>query len=246
MTDNLLDNEMPTVDMPQAVEMAGKPMNLPEKFWDMEKKEIRMDALINSYAALEQRLSKSVDLPETDEDKFNLLRKMGVPETSDQYDVDVSHGMFDIDGDVNERLHKCGCTPEQVQEVYNLAAEKIVPMVMELAAEFEAEREVEKLVEHFGGAEKWREVSRQLLAFGQKHMPDNVLDNMASSYEGVLALYKMMQGEEPVIKADPATRTTPAGEQDLQQMMRDPKYWRDKDPAFISKVTDGFKKIYTE
>ncbi len=29
-------------------------------------------------------------------------------------------------------------------------------------------------------------------------------------------------------------------------MMRDPKYWRDKDPAFVAKVTEGFKSVYGE
>lgn len=29
-------------------------------------------------------------------------------------------------------------------------------------------------------------------------------------------------------------------------MMNDPKYWRDKDPAFIAKVTEGFKNLYAE
>jgi hypothetical protein len=35
-------------------------------------------------------------------------------------------------------------------------------------------------------------------------------------------------------------------EKDLQSMMKDPKYWRDKDPAFIAKVTDGFQSVYGE
>jgi hypothetical protein len=37
---------------------------------------------------------------------------------------------------------------------------------------------------------------------------------------------------------------TAVDEKDLHSMMRDPRYWRDKDPSFIAKVTDGFQKIY--
>lgn len=33
-------------------------------------------------------------------------------------------------------------------------------------------------------------------------------------------------------------------EADLHLMMRDPKYWRDKDPATIAKVTEGFRNLY--
>ncbi len=250
MTDNLLDNEIPTeapTETPEGIiETAGKPANLPDKFWDAESKTIRLDALVNSYSALEQRLSNSVNVPETEEDKFNLMRKIGMPETPEEYEVDVSHGMFEADSEVNSRLHKCGCTREQVQEFYNLAADKFAPMVTEMANEFQADREVEKLLTHFGGAEKWSEVSRQLMAFGQKNMPESVLDNMASSFEGVLALHKMMQGEEPTLGNSAGLTPTSEGEDDLRQMMQDPKYWRDKNPAFVKKVTEGFKKIYAE
>ncbi len=251
MTDNLLDNEIPTEAGAPALpaettETAGKPANLPEKFWDADSKSIRMEALINSYTALEQRLSNSINIPETEEDKLNILRKMGMPETAEEYEVDVSHGMFEADHEVNSRLHKCGCTPEQVQEFYKIAADKFAPMVTQVANEFQADREVEKLVEHFGGPEKWREVSRQLMVFGQKNMPESVLDNMASSFEGVLALHKMMQGEEPKLGNGDGVTPVSEGEEDLRQMMQDPKYWRDKNPAYVKKVTEGFKKIYSE
>ena len=28
-------------------------------------------------------------------------------------------------------------------------------------------------------------------------------------------------------------------------MVRDPRYWRQRDPDFIGRVTEGFKKLYT-
>lgn len=139
-------------------------------------------------------------------------------------------------------MHAQGFTNDQVQFVYDLAAEKMVPMVIEMAGDFKADREVEKLVEHFGGAEKWKEVSRQLLAFGQKNLPADSLDSLSSSYEGVIALYNMMNGDEPKITTH--KNADKSGEMDLQSMMRDPKYWRDKDPSFVSKVTEGFQRLY--
>lgn len=33
-------------------------------------------------------------------------------------------------------------------------------------------------------------------------------------------------------------------DEDLRKIMRDPKYWRDKDSAIIKKVQDGFNKLY--
>ena len=115
-------------------------------------------------------------------------------------------------------------------------------MIVEMAGDFQADREIEKLIEHFGGAEKWKEVSRQLLSFGQKNLPADVLDSLSSSFEGVLALQNMMNGNEPTISV--SGNTNKSAEMDLQSMMRDPKYWRDKDPSFVAKVTEGFERMY--
>lgn len=202
---------------------------IPDKFKDPETGDIRVQSMIDSYRELEKQFSQRPSAPKSPED----------------YCIDCSHGMFEADAEINKRLHEKGFTEEQAQEVYNLAAEKMVPMVKGIATDFSAEREVEKLTEHFGGPEKWNEVSRQLLAFGQKNLPEDVLDNLTSSYEGVLALHRMMQSGEPSLKKSehPADGIS---EDDLTGMMRDPKYWRDRDPAFVSKVTSGFQKLYGE
>ena len=35
-------------------------------------------------------------------------------------------------------------------------------------------------------------------------------------------------------------------EADLHKMMRDPRYWRDRDPALLAKVTEGFRQLYPD
>lgn len=202
-------------------------MTIPDKFKDPATGELKVESLLTSYSELEKRLSKTPS----------------APKSPDDYCVNCDHGYFGVDKDLNQKLHAKGFTNEQVQTVYDLAAEKMVPLVFQIAADYNAEREIEKLVKHFGGEEQWREVSRQLLAFGQKSLPADVLETLSSSYEGVLALQRMMKGEEPGL-----SRTEPAGnkqgEVELQSMMRDPKYWRDQDPSFVAKVTEGFQKLY--
>lgn len=200
--------------------------DIPSKFKNNETGEIQVGAMAQSYKELEKKLSQTPTIPKSHED----------------YCVDCNHGLFDIDDEMNERLHKKGFTNDQVQFVYDLAAEKMVPMVMQMAGDFQAEREVEKLVEHFGSIEQWQEISRQMLSFGQKNLPADVLDSLSSSYEGVLALHNMMKGEEPSISTN--TQTTDSHDSDLQTMMRDPRYWRDKDPSFVAKVTEGFQRLY--
>lgn len=205
------------------------PAIIPDKFKNPESGALRLEALVNSYAALERKMSSAPS----------------VPKTPDEYCIKCDHGLFEADADVNDRLYRSGFTQEQAQVVYDLAAEKMLPMMKELVHDFAAERELEKLVSHFGGQEQWRMVSKQLLSFGKKNLPSDVLENLASSYEGVLALHRMMKTEEPSLKrAD--TPVNHVQDADLQSMMRDPRYWKDKDPAYIAKVTEGFKQLYGE
>lgn len=202
-------------------------MTIPDKFKDPSTGELKVDSLLTSYSELEKRLSKTPS----------------VPKSPDDYCVNCDHGYFGVDKDLNQKLHAKGFTNEQVQTVYDLAAEKMVPLVFQIAADYNAEREIDKLLKQFGGEEQWREISRQLLAFGQKSLPADVLETLSSSYEGVMALYRMMKGEEPGLSR--AESTGPGqGEMELQSMMRDPKYWRDQDPSFVAKVTEGFQKLY--
>lgn len=53
---------------------------------------------------------------------------------------------------------------------------------------------------------------------------------------------KLQEGELVLVEKKP--KPTNADVLELQYMMRDPKYWRDQDPSFIAKVTEGFQKLY--
>lgn len=224
MTDNLLT---PEIEGESDTVKTMKPESLPEKFWDTETGEIRLDDLIASYIALEKKMSSG---PRP-------------PASPDEYCVNCDHGLFTPDKDLNTRLHAGGFTQEQAQMVYDLAAERMVPMILEIAGEFKADREIDRLVSAFGGPEKWQEISRQLLAFGRKNLPGDVLENLSSSFEGVMMLHRMMKGDGGMAsqRVDAAEGLE---ETDLRGMMRDPKYWRQKDPAFVAKVTEGFRKLY--
>ncbi len=241
MTDNLLIAETP------AEEHAApdKPASVPNKFWDAEQKEIRVEALLNSYLALEKRLSKMIPLPETDEDKKRFQKMMGMPDSADLYQVTLQSDVIEIDPEVNARLHAKGFTNDQVQEIYDLAAEKLIPMILGMASEFQADRELERLVKEFGGAEKWDITSKQLQEFGQKNLPQSAYDGLCCSYDGIMALYNMMKsGANSPIAKDGGGSFDALDENGLRTMMQSPKYWRDRDPAFIAKVSEGFQRLY--
>ena len=53
-----------------------------------------------------------------------------------------------------------------------------------------------------------------------------------------------MQSMEPNIYTD-KNDTNNLSDSDLRRMMHDPKYWRDRDPEYIRKIENGFKKLYS-
>ena len=230
MAENLLTSSVP-----------GVPPAVPEKFRDPETGAVRVDALLKSYLELERKLSAPGG---GDDERPDLLKAPGVPEGPEGYCIACDHGLFEPDPAINGRLHGAGFTPEQAQLVYDLAAERLVPLIQELAAEFQAEREIERLSAQFGGAERWREVSRQLHAWAVKNLPPAAVEGLSTTYEGVMALHRMMTGAEPAALSMPAGPASGGAEAELQALMRDPRYWRDRDPATVSRVTDGFRRLY--
>lgn len=223
-----------------------RPPEVPEKFWDEETGQVRVDALLKSYLELEKRLSRMVALPEDEADeeaRTRLMRALGVPESPDAYAIEPRHPLVTPDPDVNRRLHQAGFTPNQVQLVYDLAAERLLPLIGEAAQMFEAERQLERLKDHFGGEERWARVARELAAWGKSKLPEPVFEALSSTYEGVLALHRMMEKNEPGLLRD-AEAAPALGEDELRQMMRDPRYWKKRDPDFVSRVSDGFRRLF--
>ena len=240
MPEDLLANalgDQPTSSM--------RPEDVPEKFWDSEAGQLRVDALLKSYRELERRLSQRIAPPGADapaEEVQRFRRSLGIPDSPAEYQITPKHDLCCADEDVNKRLHEAGFTPTQAQLVYDLAAERLLPMIAEAAAQFEADRQVEKLREHFGGEERFRRVAQQLSAWGRANLPDTVFEALSTTSEGVLALYRMMEKGEPAVtrKADAAPV---ADETALREMMRDPRYWRTREPEFVKRVTDGFRRM---
>lgn len=229
----------------------GKPLDLPPGIVNPETGAVDVAALTAAFHALSQRVASMMPRPspDLDPDDQHLVRQaLGVPDRSEDYAIACPHGLFEADPDVNAQLHKIGLSQAQAQAVYDLAADRMIPLIEERLAEIEAEQAIDRLIEAFGGPDRWREVSRQLSAFARRTLPPSAVSSLTSSYDGVMALHKMMQGQGGEPGALPveagAPLTSGALEKDLHGMMRDPRYWRDRDQSLIDRVTAGFRQLY--
>ncbi|MCW2245352.1 hypothetical protein M2352_000943 [Azospirillum fermentarium] len=175
----------------------------------------------------------------------DLCRRVGVvPETPDAYGIQCGHGLFQPDPDINARLHGAGFSAQQAQLVYDLAAERMMPLIRQVSVQLHADQEMERLAAQFGGEARWREVSRQILAWARRSLPSPVVEALSTSYDGVMALYRMMRGEEPATLSPPAGTGGAGDASEVYGLMRDPRYWRDRDPAVVARVTEGFRRLY--
>ncbi len=242
MAENLLASAAEGASKP------ARPAAVPEKFWDDTAGQVRIDALLKSYRELEKLLSQRPAIPgpdAADEDRIRFLRALGVPERPEDYVIEPRNELTGPDPEINARLHQAGFTPTQVQLVYDLAAERLLPLIAEAAAQFEADRQAERLVAHFGGPERFRKAAQQIAAWGRANLPEAVFAALTTTYEGVIALERMMRKGEPALldRAGPAPEDSEAS---LRAMVRDPRYWKQRDPAFVGRVTDGFRRLFKD
>lgn len=227
----------------------GRPDHVPEKFWDPQAGSVRTEALLRAYADLERRMHSMVKVPGdgcSDEELCAFRRALGIPDSPDGYQIQVRHELLTSDGEVNRRLHDAGFTPTQAQLVYDLAHDRVLPMLQHIGEEYEQRRHLDRLKDHFGGDARWSETARQVSAWGQANLPDEVYAALARSPEGVIAMERMMASGEPAMGRAPAPKDEAPSEAELKRMMQDPRYWKKRDPGFIDKVSAGFRRLYGE
>jgi hypothetical protein len=226
-----------------------RPAEVPEKFWDAASGSLRTDALLKSYLQLERKLGAMVPLPSDHSDVDGirrLQRVLGVPASPDEYEVHAPHEALAPDPAINARLHEAGFTRPQAQLVYDLAAEHLLPAIEQLAAEQEARQEAGRLAEHFGGVETWQAIAPQIKTWAEANLAKEVYATLCGSYDGVLAMHQMMQAREPGVIREAQAPGGAADTACLAQMMRDPRYWRDRDPAFVAEVTAGYERLFRD
>lgn len=227
----------------------GRPGHVPEKFWDPRSGAIRTESLLRAYQDLERRMHSMVRVPGgdcSDEEVGAFRRAMGIPDSPDGYAIECRHEMLSSDPEINARLHEAGFTPAQAQLVYDLAHDRVLPAVQRLGEEYETRRHLDRLKDHFGGDARWGETARQVSAWGKANLPQEVYAALSGSPEGVIAMERMMASGEPAMGRVPSVKDEAPDETELKRMMQDPRYWKSRDPAFIDKVSSGFRRLYGE
>ena len=202
-------------------------IDIPKKFLDPETNTLNVNTLLKSYMALEKHLSSKSN---TDE---SLTNNTETDHSSDAHDYEI---LPEIDGS----LKAIGLTRDQAEKIYELADDKLSTSLREL----ETERQLLQLEQHFGGTTNWSRISAELANWAESNLKPEVYTNLASNADGVIAMHHMMTSSEPTTVGSVDRSSGSLDEEALYELMRDPKYWRDHDPAIVSQVTHGFKQLF--
>jgi hypothetical protein len=243
------ENEVPPgADAPEApLQRAQRPPFIPEKFWDEDAGAARLEDLGRSYIELERKLGGRKTEAETAPAEGEPVEAVEAPASEpppERYAIEARHPLLQQDEALDARLLAAGFTQPQAQLVYDLAAERLLPMIEEALGEIEAQQQVERLQRHFGSPESWRHTARQLKGWGEAQLAPEVFATLSASYEGILAMHAMMRASEPELLSGGAEPPAEISEDALTLMMRDPRYWQKRDPEFVARVTAGFQKLY--
>ena len=209
-----------------------KQTKIPEKFLDDEGN-LKTDDLLKSYLALEKKMSEP------------KLAESQMPKSAADYKIISKNPLIESDPEINEILFQHGFNNDQVQVVYDLATDRILPLMQEMVEDIATDRELQALEQEFGGAEQFNTIARQISDWGEKNLDAATFEALCKSKDGILTIYRMMQGklESPLIQGH--GKVVPIDDEEtLKKLMQNPKYWRDQDPELLKRVEAGFKRLY--
>lgn len=210
-----------------------RPDWLPEKYKTPED-------LATAYKALESKLgTKEEDLRKalSDEMQADLLKDR--PETAGDYKLPdgIDEGAA-IDNELlkwwSEHSFEKGYSQEAFEQGIEMYAKAVMGSQPDLAAE--AKRLGDNANDRISAASQ----------FAVKHFPEEQLpaiERLFESAEGVMMMETIMEMTKETGFSNDGTPPAGVTEADLQEMMRDPRYWQG-DAAYVKKVQEGFAKLY--
>ena len=200
--------------------------SVPDKF----KKDgvVQYDNLLKSYNELQKQFhNRDID-PEIDMEKG--------------YDINMENLNINRNNDLEQTLMENGFSQKQTQLIYELANQYMGDELNEIS-QTKLQLMEGELSNHFGGDEKWQSVKEDIAKWGQANLNPETFAELARDTKGIKNIYTMMNSAREFPLSD--NNNAPViSRESLSQMMDDPKYWRDKDPAHIAKVEQGFKDLY--
>ena len=243
MSESQTSSPEPTTESVETQEqsIASRPEYVPEKFWDADKGEARLQTFGESYTQLEQKFHSKMDDLRAEVKAESLANR---PENASDYTLPELEGVEFAEGDPllsfwREQAHGMGMDNDGFQagiKSYVEAMQATAPNV---------DQELAKLGEdgqtRIDAINAWADAK---LTEDTK----NALNSLATTAEGVVAIEEMMSLSQSSANAVDASQSTPVAEtlEELQALMNTEKYWGAagvRDDQLVDRVTKGFERL---
>jgi hypothetical protein len=238
------DGVKPEGGNPRILEFGDEKLEVPDNFWDADKDEINIGALLKSQTDLRKQLEEKPQAPEN----YELV----VPD--DLAEIIEADAEDPLAGAAMAWAKENGISQEQFSELtaafYKIQADSFENPVERKAAE------LADLQKEWGAStdKKMKDVSSWVSGLLKPAIEKNnglftPLQNLVTSADGVRLLAALRDSIGDVQLPGSKTLTPASGvktEAELAALQADPKYWRDHDPAIIKEVEEGWKALYPD
>ncbi len=230
--------------------LADRPDFVPEKFWNEETGEVKLQDICHSYSNAEQLISgKEEAWEERIKSKMDLESKELIPESPDKYELpDLLEGINEemvesnpIMEDFRKYAHENKVSPDQFKNLVNMYLDKLV-----YPQQKAFEEESKKLGDN--GPERLDAANSFVTANFTPEEAQLIQYTLGTSALGVDILEKVQNLTKSTrVMADAVAKPqSPLTLAKVREKMKDPKYFdpRHKDPAYIKEVDDDFARLY--
>lgn len=228
--------------------VAYRPEGMPDHYLGSTDKDT-IDSLYKAVDGFRKQQSKDKGIPENAADY-----KLDLPEEiSKQFLRPDKDGKDPLLDHMRGVFHKRGVASEDAVAIVQELITKI-PELRQAADDGGEDLDFE--YKSLGGVEKAKPIIDGSVAFinGLKNsgkIDEKAVDELTILTTHPAGLHALQQiraamGEKalPIDLQGDVSKTAEKTVEELNQMVADPKYWRDRDPAYIAEVTEGFKKLY--
>lgn len=221
-------------DVQTAESTNDRPEWLPEKYNSGED-------LAKAYKELESKLgTKEEDIRNSIIEEIQNEAFSERPETAGDYQIPEN---IDAESANDNELfqwwanhaYENGFSQEEFENGINVYAEAMMKNVPDIDAE-EAK---------LGDNASARIEAASMFAhkmFTEEQLP--AIERLFQTADGVMVMETIMEKMKDGSFSEGTQPTAGPTEQELREMMNDPRYWKDRDPHFIKQVTEGYQQIY--
>jgi hypothetical protein len=236
-----------------AKDVGSKPDHIPDKFWDVDAKQVRVDDLLKSYNELGGKVRERTEaIKESVLAEINQEQASKRPETADAYELvlsdefkaNIPEGMefqFNNDDPLMKFWREMAFDNGMDQTQFQQGLELYMGARIGELPNFEAE--LAKLGDN--GRDRALHVGNWAKAnFSEETV--NAMHEVAMTADGVKALEEIMsKSGEASFSPEQHVTSGSVTLEELRQMQSDPRYWdmNRRDPAFIRKVDEGYRRL---